>query len=361
MDPAICIYGLACLLAAGLITLIVSRRRRKIEYHVLSSEGPLEALVWMLLLGGALCVFAIGFYPKLNILLDKSGLKNEAAGAIVVTLFVAPALMLLAYWKRLDEARDKIPQGAEMLASEKLTQRLAGVFFLERIARESSTIFPTVVEILCAHIRSRAVDSPKGSAETPEVLKEVETKQCVDIISRLWRYNIWKRNSLWNYNANLRPDLKKVNLAGLELPFVDLNQFYLYKSDLSGCRLDDANFYQADLTDARCTGARVKDACLCGADFSGADMGSAVLDGARLYGTNLSGCGNLTQEQIEKALGDDDTRLPPGLIRPGSWRKVPLRTCLPRFLIREFARPSCPNCDHCRLACVGRGASLTPR
>jgi uncharacterized protein YjbI with pentapeptide repeats len=69
------------------------------------------------------------------------------------------------------------------------------------------------------------------------------------------------------------------------------------------------------------------------ADLSGADLGGADLRKANLHGANLDGAdlggadlgkvGDLTQEQLESARGDEATRLPEGLVRPTSWTKPP--------------------------------------
>jgi hypothetical protein len=353
---------IVCAVAILLVMVLIGRRRRKIEYHMFSAENPLEALCWALLLGTALCILVVAAFPFFGAMLDQFEIKTEMAGTIVVTLFVAPALMLLAYWKRLDDARSKIPEGVAMLSGDKLSQRLAGFFFLERVAKESPTIFPTVIEILCAYVRSRTVDGrPEPGMEHPELLREVETKQCVDIISRLWRYNILKRNNLWNYNANLLPDLKNVDLHGLHLRLVDLSRFYLYKSDFSGSDLREANLFRADLSEAKFVGAMLDAACMCHADFSGADLDGASLNGTQLFGADLSGCRNLTQERIDAAFGDADTRLPVGLKHPGTWVSAPTRTCIGRCVARIFARPACANCVLCRRTCLERGHSPTPR
>jgi Pentapeptide repeats (8 copies) len=74
---------------------------------------------------------------------------------------------------------------------------------------------------------------------------------------------------------------------------------------------------------------------LSGADLSGANLGSAsmpilnraALEGANLSGANLSGAnlsaalrgGPLTQEQIEQATGNEQTKLPEHLKPPASW------------------------------------------
>jgi uncharacterized protein YjbI with pentapeptide repeats len=62
-------------------------------------------------------------------------------------------------------------------------------------------------------------------------------------------------------------------------------------------------FIEPDLT-----GAELREADLSGADLSGADLSGADLSTA-----------SLTQEELEPATGDENTRLPTDLIPPAHW------------------------------------------
>ena len=62
-------------------------------------------------------------------------------------------------------------------------------------------------------------------------------------------------------------------------------------------------FIEADLTGAKLTGADLREADLSGADLSGADLSTA----------------SLTQEELEPATGDENTRVPADLNPPAHW------------------------------------------
>jgi Pentapeptide repeats (8 copies) len=65
-----------------------------------------------------------------------------------------------------------------------------------------------------------------------------------------------------------------------------------------------------------------KEVRLSGAYLSGADLSSVDLSGADLSGADLSAAlrgGPLTQEQIEQAIGNEQTKLPEHLKPPASW------------------------------------------
>jgi uncharacterized protein YjbI with pentapeptide repeats len=60
-----------------------------------------------------------------------------------------------------------------------------------------------------------------------------------------------------------------------------------------------------------------------GSDLSEADLSQADLSETDLSGTNLSGAdlstASFTQEELEPATGDENTRLPPELKPPAHW------------------------------------------
>ena len=79
---------------------------------------------------------------------------------------------------------------------------------------------------------------------------------------------------------------------------VDLSGAFIRRVDLSGAILVGADFSGADCTNA---------------NFRGADFEGAVLEGTILKGADLTGARNLTKQQIQSAIIDDATLLPPGL------------------------------------------------
>jgi hypothetical protein len=83
--------------------------------------------------------------------------------------------------------------------------------------------------------------------------------------------------------------------------------------------LEAFELYGADLRDAKLSGADLRDAKLSGAKLYGADCSRMRIDSARLQSANLSDAVNLTQEQIDKALGNSETKLPDGMRTPEAW------------------------------------------
>jgi hypothetical protein len=141
---------------------------------------------------------------------------------------------------------------------------------------------------------------------------------------RAW--NEWRAQ-----NPDLIPNLTDIALALSERQMGPINggpinfrQARLRRAFLRSATLTSANLEWADLSDADLREARLNNASLIGAeltdalldhvDFAGADLTRANLGAASLHGAR-----NLTQEQIDRALGDEHTVLPAGLVRPTNW------------------------------------------
>ena len=120
----------------------------------------------------------------------------------------------------------------------------------------------------------------------------------------------------------LDPDRKRVllgflhesNLIHLDKPIISL-----LGANLKGANMPGANLKGADLRGADLREANLKEADLQKALFAGANLQGANLQGANLQGANLQEATALTQEQLEHASGDENTKLPEGLKVPKSW------------------------------------------
>jgi uncharacterized protein YjbI with pentapeptide repeats len=130
-----------------------------------------------------------------------------------------------------------------------------------------------------------------------------------------------------------RARLYKANLHKADLSsFEGERRTFLKSAYLEEAILTEANLSGADLRDSNLNGAYLTGANLTGADLSsflneppwglklnGADLTGADLTDADIGGTDLSGAKGLSYEQIEKAMGNHETKLPQGLDHPGSW------------------------------------------
>jgi hypothetical protein len=153
---------------------------------------------------------------------------------------------------------ESFSKATEQLGNDKVEVRLGGIYTLERISRESSDDYWTVMETLCAFVRERARRSE------PETTSSETVEPPTDIAAVL--------------AVTVRRDEKNQR-----------------RESEKGWRL---NFH--------------------GTDLSGANLSGAKLHGAKLHGANLVGA-NLSAEQLAEAISDAETRLPSGRARPAHW------------------------------------------
>ena len=121
-------------------------------------------------------------------------------------------------------------------------------------------------------------------------------------------------------------NLFQADLGNLTLKSKNLSRARLRQAEMSAAIMNGTNFAGADLRDVNAYGALFTGANFAGADltnatFVGAYLQGAKLSGANLTGTNFSGAemdraSGLTQSQLNKACGDESTRLPRGLRIP---------------------------------------------
>ena len=263
---------------------------------------------------------------------------------------------------------DRFSRAVDQLGSDDLTVRLGGIYALERIARDSPRDYGPVMEVLTAFAREESPLAPNGLAtpattappipleveavfkvigrRTPaQVLAEIDEGGCLELTginavgANLDDYNLG--NICWDHSDMRGATLNRADLS--ESTFVDST---LSQTNLDSVNASGVNFYQADLTLANLSRANLQDANLLAADLStatlqgtdlsgadllgtnlrntlllGADLSEAnVLDadftGAVLSGANLDTVEGLRAEQIEPAIVDAATRLPPDIDVP---------------------------------------------
>ena len=199
-------------------------------------------------------------------------------------------------------------------ADDKMSQRLGGIYALERITRDSPKDHWTVMEVLTAYIRdNRSRDKPRNVRKLPTDINEI-----LRVILRR--------------DAELDRDQKQNEDRSLDIYNVDLVGAYLVKAKLKGATMGGTSLEQALLTQADLRNAHLERADLAGAHLMGANLSEANLRRANMWSTNLEGahlvgarlggarmadCFYLTQEQLNSANQEEaPASLPPGLTFP---------------------------------------------
>jgi Pentapeptide repeats (8 copies) len=243
--------------------------------------------------------------------------------------------------------------GADVDGRPNLEVRLGGIYALKRIAEDSPDDHWTIREVLAAYVRQNAPwtdpAAPSAGTETPPAViptalhpleasgprgataqpprPRVDIQAALTVVGRLespvverphlnldLRWADLRAVELWH--TKLREiDFYEAHLEGArfwsaELRMVKLERAYLKGAGFWGAHLEQVALVKADLQDSIFSGATLLE----NVDFAGAD-----LRGTELKGADFQQAVNLTQKQVEQALGDADTRLPPGLTPPEAW------------------------------------------
>ena len=233
------------------------------------------------------------------------------------------------------ETANRFSGAVAQLGSDALAVRLGGIFSLCQLLKDSEKDRPMVIETLCAFVRDH---SGKDSGET---LPRSDIDAALKAIGNRPLAKNAKEESTLNLanikaagadlaNSNLKganlaqakligsniqgahleravlkgADLSKVSLNGANMNRANMEGVNLSKAEMGGALLEKANLTKACLNGANLYGANLKGAKLIEADFSNANLAGASLGGA-----NLKDAKNLSKNQIDAAVTDENTIL----------------------------------------------------
>lgn len=214
-----------------------------------------------------------------------------------------------------------------------VSARLGAIYALERIARDSEKDHWTIMEILTAYIRDN-VSWDGDEIDVPETVEEVLTaierpltdiQACLDVLARRARHWETKDQVLDLIRVNLRRyqvidgHFENAYLTHSRLDWSSLNGAHLegallFNSHFEKAFLVGANLEGADLEEVHFEGARLIDANFKNSKLTGTHFDNAQLLDAHFEGVDMSTATGLTQEQINLAIVDEQTRLPNGII-----------------------------------------------
>ncbi|MET9935673.1 MULTISPECIES: pentapeptide repeat-containing protein [unclassified Streptomyces] len=196
---------------------------------------------------------------------------------------------------------DRYVEAIKLLGSANITERLGGIYSLERIMHDSSRDAKTVIEVLAAFVRSSTQTNDTQSS--PDRVSE-DAQAAVSVLAR-------------------RPENCKgtlVSLTGADLRGVQLEGTNLASWDMNSANLSGANLKDANLSNALLRGTALAGAYMYRTNLERADLSKAVLVDANLWGTSmcettlfqtdLSTCINLGRQQILDAVITHTTTLP---------------------------------------------------
>ena len=262
-----------------------------------------------------------GFWSSL---LDNN--RREAIKVVVTT--VAAFGLILTIWdshenrrlskeqfledKELTQQRlitDRFTKSTGLLSDKDKAVRIAAIFALERIAKDSPQDHWTIMELLSAYIieNSPLPEANKVSSSTPasmdlpspgvnKVSKTISTSIPYDIQSAI---NVIGRREA-GQDEGKRLDLSRCNLSSANLKSANLGNANLHDANLSNnaflnnTNLSNANLHSANLRLAILDGTNLSNANLRDANLRDANLSNAIFLNTDLHETK-----NLTQSHLE--------------------------------------------------------------
>ncbi|WP_426568110.1 pentapeptide repeat-containing protein [Streptomyces canus] len=241
------------------------------------------------------------------------------------------------------QVTERYVEAIKLLSSDNVTQRLGGIYALERIMRDSDRDHVTVVEVLAAFVRQHAAEVDEARPYPPREdvgaamivmgrrpldgepfapnLAGVKLRAAelvgADFRSTTFDYADLSAANLTGanlYSGSFRDAiLSAANLSEASLTHAHLQSAELRKTNLTSAELKYANLRKVDLTDARMQFADLTKADLRHAVLCRARMAYVTLESADLRGADLSEALDVPLEELCKAHLDARTQLPQGL------------------------------------------------
>lgn len=216
------------------------------------------------------------------------------------------------------QVTNRYVEAIKILSSDNITQRLGGIYSLERIMRDSVKDRRTVLEVLSAFIRNPPRPEEKDKEpekpedpwmEPPDITVDVQA--ALTVIARR-DYAEGTESIDLTASSLRRANLQRARLAGINLQGSDLCLAQMDQADLAGADLSDAIMRGAQMQ-----GAVLRKASLKGADLRKANLADADLAEAVLASVQLEDVNGLKVPQLVRALLDSSTELSEDLASNG--------------------------------------------
>ncbi|WP_230194667.1 pentapeptide repeat-containing protein [Streptomyces coriariae] len=169
------------------------------------------------------------------------------------------------------QVTDRYIEAIKLVGSDEVTERLGGIYSLERIMKDSERDHSTIVEVLAAFIRHRAPITPDREETSAKTKAPEDVQAALTVLSR-------------------RPE--RDGEAWILLGNVDLRGLYMRggKLDgmiLGGSRLDDGYFWGVSMREANLSSTNFSGSNLHGVSLDKSSLRFACFDHANLSGVSM--------------------------------------------------------------------------
>jgi uncharacterized protein YjbI with pentapeptide repeats len=220
----------------------------------------------------------------------RQTLLQASAGTVALIVLVFTGLTFAL--NRRGQVTDRYTKAIGLLASDKPTERIGGIYALEHVMSESRRDHETVVQVLAAFVRERApikaarptlwVYPPlNGSVDRPLSVPAIDVQAALTVLGRR------PKRSESQFIDLHGTDLRGAGLSGADFRYADLSGARLANAHMSQIHLENAKLEETDLQHAELYEAHLEHAYLRKAHLEHAVMMNAHLDHAILEEAHL--------------------------------------------------------------------------
>jgi uncharacterized protein YjbI with pentapeptide repeats len=179
------------------------------------------------------------------------------------------------------QVTERYVEAIKLLGSNSETERLGGIYALERIMKDSEKDHWTVVEVLASFVRNRC--ERQDNTQVIEIDGDHGTLTVSNSPSRdgVAAFEVLCRRPR-------RDEAHRVDLRDVTLHEVHIEGGRMQNFDLSDADLRDATFIDCNLESARLSRAALENATFAECNLSKVTFDGASLRGARLHSTSLT-------------------------------------------------------------------------
>jgi hypothetical protein len=327
--------GVLWAFATALVALVVLL---SIRYLLIPGRIPKSAALLYLAIAALLTFIILWKLPQwqvahLSDLTAKERFELEDKSRTTLAQIAGGLILLGGFWMTLQnfevtretEVTDRFTKAIEQLGEkgeQKISVRLGAIYALERIAQEDRNEHWHIMRTLTAYVRENAESKRRCHEVTsPRPCPDIEA--ALDVIGH--------RRRAYDPTDDLRLDLSSADLEGAYLSRLDLGDIVFWQTNLKNAHLQKADLESgffagvdlsgADLREAHLEWAHIQDAPPYKGNLKDAQLAGAHLEGTCLDSLDLTQTKGLTQEQVDKAMGNSSTQLPKDLNMPTGWSK----------------------------------------
>ncbi|MEP4032705.1 pentapeptide repeat-containing protein [Roseibium polysiphoniae] len=183
---------------------------------------------------------------------------------------------------------DRYQQGAQMLETENLTVRVAGVFALRELAMSyPEEYYIQVLSLMYGHIREESQNRKEADGRDVDANGRRFQKFSNDLIEMLESCNQLRKTFFLidkqRLEENWRPNLVDANLSG-----VAAEAYIFSNANLNAANLDHTIFFNVTMRDCSIRFASIRNAELSSGDFFRTDFRTSTIEESNFWDSKLS-------------------------------------------------------------------------